>query len=251
MDPVLSPTSLIAALRAERHQPPPKESLQAPPSGLKHALVELSQDIRAGGRNGFRAILEGCLATDNPRGAAAAFIDKLMPPQAARHDGLIESDGEHIGYYRTPPLETLQVSNALQLSSNDTIVDVGGGNGTTAAIFALLNPAASVVCLEFQECLALQAVALKERFQLHNLSILPGDAFTENLSFATILYMYYPFSDRLFSRFLDKFEPKALPDFVLNGNCPERLSNKFNLLIKSPVPFTNPDISWWKGNLRT
>lgn len=244
------PASLIAGLRAERRQLFQEGILRVPDGGLQRAMDELLQDIRAGGRTDFRAILEGCLATDNPRGAAAAFIDRLIPAKPSSHEQGIERDGEVLGYYRTPPVVTLEVSNALRLTSRDTLVDVGGGSGTTAAIFALLNPEATVVCLEFQECLTQHALKLKEQFQLGNLAVVNDDAFTADLSQATALYMYYPFNDRLFSKFLERFAPQALPDFVVNGNNPELLSKKFRELTESGSSFTNKDLSWLRGNMR-
>jgi trans-aconitate methyltransferase len=194
--------------------------------------------------------LEGCLTTDNPRGAAAAFIDRLIPCEETRRNEGIDRDGEFLGYYRTPPIVTLEVSNAVHLTGKDVLVDVGGGNGTTSAILALLNPNATIVCLEFQEELARQANKIKDYFQIRNLDIVNDDAFKADLSYATVLYMYYPFSDRLFSRFLSRFNPESLPDFLLNGNNPDVLSDKFQGLTKSAVAFANPDLSWWRGTIR-
>ena len=246
----LPPASLLAGLRAERRQRSEEASLKAPDAGLQHAMDALTQDIRAGDRDGFRAILKGCLATDNPRGAAAAFIDRLLPAQPTSLKEGIERDGEILGYYRTPPVVTLEVSNALLLTGRDTLVDVGGGNGTTSAIFALLNPHATIVCLEFQEELAQQATRLKERLQLGNLEVVHEDAFKADFSAATVLYMYYPFNDRLFTKFVERFSPTALPDFVLNGNNPELLSDKFATLTESGISSSNEDLSWWRGNVR-
>jgi Putative methyltransferase len=250
MTPSIPPDSLIAGLRAERRQRLDDGPLRVPNAGLQHALDELTQEIREGKRDGFRALLEGCLTTDNPRGAAAAFIDRFIPSQETIINEGIERDGEFLGYYRTPPIVTLEVSNALQLTGKDILVDVGGGNGTTSAILALLNPNATIVCLEFQEELARQASTMKDHFQIRNMEVVNDDAFKADLSSATVLYMYYPFSDRLFSRFLDRLNPETIPDFLINGNNPDLLHDKFQGLTKGAVAFANPDLSWWRGNIR-
>lgn len=250
MDQHSPPAALLASLRAERHQRL-EAGLQVPNSGIQSAMENLTQDIRAGRLSGFKEILEGCRATDNPRGASSTFIDRLMPFQQTNGEATTQLDEESLSYYRTPPSITLELSNALLLKNTDTLVDVGGGNGTTSAIFALLNPDAKIVCLEFQEDLAKKAHKLKEHFRLPNMSIMNEDAFLADLSSATALYLYYPFSDRLFSKFINRLNPQALPDLVLNGNNPDLLRDRYPLLSGHPSTFQNTDISWWRGNIRS
>lgn len=250
MDQHLPPAALLASLRSERHQRL-EARLHMPHAGIQSTMDALTEDIQAGRFGGFREILEGCQATDNPRGAASTFIDRLMPFQQTNGEATTQLDEESLGYYRTPPSITLELSNALQLKSTDTLVDVGGGNGTTSAIFALLNPEARIVCLEFQEDLAEKARQLKDHFRLANMSIMNEDAFLADLSSATVLYLYYPFSDRLFSKFINRLNPQALPDLVLNGNNPDLLRDRYPLLSEHPSTFQNTDISWWRGNIRS
>lgn len=250
MDQLPPHTALLANLRAERQQRL-EAGLQMPNASIESAMASLTEDIRAGKLHGFREILEGCLATNNPRGAASTFIDRLMPFQQTNGEATTRLDEESVGYYRTPPLITLVLSNALLLKNTDTLIDVGGGNGTTSAIFALLNPTAKVVCLEFQEDLVEKARKLQEHFRLPNMSIMNEDAFVADLSSATVLYLYYPFSDRLFSKFINRLKPQALPDLVLNGNNPELLRERHPSLSEHPSSFSNTDISWWRGNIRS
>jgi hypothetical protein len=241
---------LLSNLRAERRTLWQAPALHAPNEGVERALEHLTKEIRGGDRDGFKALLQGCLETDNPKGAAAALIDRLMPPQPSRPREEVDRDGGEVGYHRTPPLETLEISNALRLTRSDTLVDIGGGNGTTAAIFALLNPEAAIISLELQEELGQQAKALKERFNLNNLTVVQGDALTADLSSATALYLYFPFDDRRFSRFVEGLDHQRIPDFVLRGNCPDILINKFGSVRKSSFTFQNEELSWWHGSIR-
>ncbi len=249
MDQLPPPQALLANLRAERQQRL-EAGLQMPNASIESAMASLTEDIRAGKLHGFREILEGCLATNNPRGAASTFIDRLMPFQRPIGEATTQLDEESVSYYRTPPSITLELSNTLLLKNTDTLVDVGGGNGTTSTIFALLNPEAKVVCLEYQQDLAEKARKLKEHFCLPNMSIINEDAFVADLSSATVLYLYYPFSDRLFSKFINRLNPEALPDLVLNGNNPDLLRDRYPLISEHPSTFQNTDISWWRGNIR-
>lgn len=246
----LDTKSLLSSLRVERRTLWQDPALHSPNKCVEQALEHLTQEIRDGNRDGFKALLQGCLETDNPKAAAAALMDRLIPPQKTRRGEAVDPDGGDVGYYRTPPLETLEISNALRLSRSDTLVDIGGGNGTTAAIFALLNPEAAIISLELQEELGQQAKALKERFNLNNLTVVQGDALTADLSYATALYLYFPFDDRRFSRFVERFDHQRIPDFVLRGNCPDILINKFGSVRKSSFTFQNEELSWWHGSIR-
>jgi len=246
----LSPIPLLTGLRAERHQAFHEGCLYMPSSSVQRAIEEITAEIQAGRTDGFKAVLEGCHATDNPRGSASTFIDRLIPFQKIEQGGSATIDDEAIGYYRTPPLITLELSKALCLKDSDTLIDIGGGNGTTSAIFALLNPQSKIVCLEFNEGLARQAQEIKEHLRIKNMSVAHEDAFAADLSSATVLYLYYPFNDKLFSRFVAKLDPLAMPDVVVNGNDAEILHNRSQLLSESTHTFKNGDISWWKGNLR-
>lgn len=246
----LDTKSLLSSLRAERRMVWQDPALYSPNKCVELALEHLTQEIQEGKRDGFKVLLQGCLETDNPKGAAAALIDRLMPPQKTRRGDAVDPDGGDVGYYRTPPLETLEISNALRLTRSDTLVDIGGGNGTTAAIFALLNPEAAIISLELEEELVQQAKALKEQFNLNNLTVVQEDALTADLSFASALYLYFPFDDRRSSRFVEKFDHQRIPHFVLRGNCPGILIDKLGTVSKSSFTFQNEELSWWRGNIR-
>jgi hypothetical protein len=246
----LDTQSLLNSLRAERQALWQDTALTPPNGGVQLALEHLTKEIQGGNTDGFRALLQGCLETDNPKGAAGALIDRLMPPKPSCTANSVDTDAGYVGYYRTPPLETLEVSNALQLTPRDTLFDIGGGNGTTAAIFALLNPKATIVSLELQEDLNQQAAALKARFNLNNLTVIQGDALRVDLSSASALYLYFPFDDRHFSRLLERFDPEKVPDFVLRGNNSEILTKKFDSLRDSGVTFFSEELSWWQGSIR-
>lgn len=246
----LDTKSLLSSLRAERRMVWQDPALYSPNKCVELALEHLTQEIQEGKRDGFKVLLQGCLETDNPKGAAAALIDRLMPPQKTRRGDAVDPDGGDVGYYRTPPLETLEISNALRLTRSDTLVDIGGGNGTTAAIFALLNPEAAIISLELEEELVQQAKALKEQFNLNNLTVVQEDALTADLSFASALYLYFPFDDKRFSRFVEKFDHQRIPDFVLRGNCPGILIDKLGTVSKSSFTFQNEELSWWRVNIR-
>ena len=84
MAPELDNQYLLSSLRAERRTLFQDPALYSPNKHVERALEHLTQEIREGNRDDFKALLQSCLETDTPKGAAAALIDRLMPPQPSR-----------------------------------------------------------------------------------------------------------------------------------------------------------------------
>ena len=109
------------------------------------------------------------------------------------------------GSESTPYFTLRKIFDGESFSEDDIFADVGCGKGRVLAYMAVeFGFKGKLRGIELNDEVAQIAKSWSEQFD--NIEIISGDAFKQDLSDITVLYLHRPFETEFFKKFINKFE---------------------------------------------
>lgn len=165
--------------------------------------------------------IERALADDLPDDATASYADWFSDPEEAR----LYSASQHAGSLGP----ALGLSKSVDLSSANTLLDVGGGTGAFAITLCQAFPGLSATIVDFPNVAAIGATYIEDAGLKDRISYVPGDALeTAWPRDQDVILMSYLFSgvpgerhDEIIARAHDHLAPGGrllIHDFVVTAD---------------------------------
>jgi len=109
---------------------------------------------------------------------------------------------EMVPYQPTPARHVLDLIRTLDLSSHDTLVDLGSGLGHVPLLVSMLT-GSRAVGVEFQPAYVLCAQECAQTLKLSRAEFIAGDARDADLSAGTVFYFFSPFKGSVLDDMLE------------------------------------------------
>ena len=142
---------------------------QGPPPGLGFDLLD--------------EIVSGVLKLSEPRDVSPLHSPEMVP------------------YQPTPARHILDLITAVNLSSDDVLVDLGSGLGHVSLLVSILTKSRAVG-VEFQPAYVACAQESARKLKLSRVEFIAGDARGADLSTGTVFYLFSPFMGSILSDML-------------------------------------------------
>lgn len=110
---------------------------------------------------------------------------------------------EMVPYQPTPARHVLDLITALNLSSDDVLVDLGSGLGHVPLLVSILTESRAVG-VEFQPAYVACAQESARKLKLSRVKFIAGDARGADLSIGTVFYLFSPFNGSILSDMLQR-----------------------------------------------
>lgn len=194
-----------------------------PPLPLAHAHV-LAERLEAANQILFASLREQ-LRTGSIPALLQSLLDEPSPPSSASRydatddliDGLLslpasgpslELAPEMVYYQPTPARHILYLLRLLQLTPQDTLLDIGCGLGRVPLLTALFTPAIATG-IEIDPTYVQAANQTACTLNLNRFHCDHANARTADLSHATVFYLYTPFTGTLLAAVLNRLRDEA------------------------------------------
>ena len=196
-----------------------RQRLNSLRASIEAANDRVYQDIRAQIRRGdqpesllrwARLALKGESARKDA-GNGYGFLDELISGVLSFEepvDAPAEMEPELVAYQPTPARHIFDLIEAVDLTADDVLIDIGAGLGHVSLLVSICTPARSIG-IEREAAYVDQARRCAERLNLGRVEFVQQDARAADLSAGTVFYLYTPFTGSVLRGVLDRLRQRA------------------------------------------